>query len=310
MTITCQAPASNPAASGVPSSAHLNCVSRTGSAWDREAVSSGVDRPEEQFARTVVGNVTGAVVVRTDHRHASARTVDARLQYPDGRTGALEISTLGLAAEFAAGKRIAAIDGRLPMPGRWKWIVRASDPWELTRIRALYAKAVLICEAHNVTSVDDLPPAVVGGDADLTWLSTKSPSRLSGIRLPDGAQDQSDFIDLIYQPAETERHSGPDQIVSEVNAALAKETLAKRVAKLTQAEGDQRHLFLRVAESGLEEYSYARLTMCAIAPQHVAPLQGEPDLPGTVSHLWLHAGFGQHVTRWTRDQGWDHPSFA
>jgi hypothetical protein len=271
-------------------------------------MSSGADRHEEQVARKIMSEMTGARVSLTDHPGAPDGTVDARLDYSDGRMGALEISRLGLTSEYAAEVRIRALDGRLPMPGRWKWIVSIADARELERVRQIYAKAVLNCEAHNVATISELPAAIIEADRDLAWLSTRSTSRLFGIQLPEGAQDTSGFVDLNYQPTELDRRfSGPDEIVSEVNAALAEKTLAKRVAKLLRADGDERHLFLHVAVSGLDEYSYARLIASANTLAHFVPLSGDPDLPEPISHLWLHIGCFDRLSRWTRDQGWDHP---
>lgn len=274
-------------------------------------MSSGADRSEEQVARAVVGQLTGAVVVRTDDRGAPAGTVDAQLEYSDGRTGALEISTLGLADEFAAESRIEKLGGQLPMPGRWKWVVRVSDPRELKRMQAIYASVILTCEAHNVASIGGLPREVVDADKDLQWLSTRSSSDLFGIQIPEGAQDTSGFIDLVYRPIGTYGSPGPDQILSTVNASLARKPLARRVTKLAKAEAEERHLFLHVAVSGLDEYSYARLMLHAatlqdVRPQAILPLRGDPDLPEPISHLWLYTGWFNTVSRWTRGQGWDH----
>lgn len=273
-------------------------------------MSSGADRPNERFARAVVSHVTGARVTRTDHRHAPAGTVDARLQLPNGRVGALEISTLGLPGEFELDARIRRLDGRLPMPGRWKWLVKVADPGELPRIQAIYAKAIVTCEAHGVTRVDELPADMVESDTDLWWLSTESTSTLFGIRLPDGAHDTSGYVDLSYQPVIAAWRSAPDQIVASVNTALAVEPLAKRVAKLLAADGNERHLFLHVTYSGLEESALVRLIEHAVGLADAEPLQGDPALPDGISHLWLLTGWGQRVTRWTRGVGWDHPVFG
>lgn len=272
-------------------------------------MSSGVDRRDEQFARAVVARVTGATVTRTDDKHAPAGTVDGRLDYPDGRTGALEISTLGLPSEFELEARIKRLDGKLPMPGRWKWVVRVADPNELPRIQGIYAKAILTCEAHGVTKVDDLPTLVVSADADLAWLWAESTSSLFGIKLPDGAQDSSGYIDLSYRPVIAGWQSGPDQVVAGVNAALTVDPLAKRVTKLLRADGDERHLFLRVTFSGLEESALVRLIVHSMSVETAELLQGDPDLPDGVGYLWLLTGWGQRVSRWTRGSGWDHPTF-
>ena len=272
-------------------------------------MSSGAEKPDELIARVVVQQVTGAKVTRTDVPHAPAGTVDARLTYPGGRTGALEISTLGRLSQFKLEARINGLDGRLPMPGRWKWLISMSEPRELPRIKAIYAKTILACEERDVVAVRDLPVAVVKADADLTWLRYKSTSEFFGIRLPPGAQDTSGHVDLVYRPVMAGWQSAPDQIVAGLNAALATNPLAKRVAKLAGADGDERHLFLRVAFSGLDEPAFVRLLQHSVAPEDVEALSGDPDLPAEIDHLWLLTGWGQRVTRWRRATGWDHPHF-
>jgi hypothetical protein len=222
----------------------------------------------------------------------------------------LEISTLGLPREFELVARIRRLDGRLPMPGRWKWIVKVAEPGELARIQAVYAKVIMACEAHGVTRVDDLPADTVDADDDLSWLSTESTSTLFGIRLPDGAQDRSGYIDLSFQPVIAAWRSGPDQIVKAVSAALVEGPLAKRVAKLLATEGAERHLFLRVSYSGLPEPALIRLIEHATSLTDAVPLEGDPALPHGISHLWLLTGWGRRVTRWTRGAGWDHPVYG
>lgn len=195
------------------------------------------------------------------------------------------------------------------MPGRWKWMITISEPRELPRILAIYAKAILACEAHDVAAVRELPTTVVSCDADLTWLRIKSTSTLFGIKLPPGAQDISGHVDLAYRPVIAGWQSAPDQIVAGLNAVLAVNPLAKRVAKLLRTEDDERHLFLRVTFSGLDEPALVRLLQYSVAPDDVEPLRGDPDLPLGIDHLWLLTGWGQRVTRWRRDAGWDHPHF-
>jgi hypothetical protein len=255
----------------------------------------------------VVEQVTGAEVTRTDDSRAPAGSVDARLKYPDGRIGALEFSTLGLPSEFELEARIKRLDGRLPMPGRWKWVVALSDPNELPRIQATYAKAILACEAHGIADLQELPQAEVSRDPDLIWLRAISTSRLFGIKLPADAQDASRYVDLTYRPVIAGWQSAPGQIVAGLNAALAVDPLARRVDKLARADGDERHLFLRVTFSGLDGSAMVRLVQHSIAPDDVEPIHGEPDLPMGIDHLWLLTGWGQRVTRWRREAGWDHP---
>jgi len=271
-------------------------------------VSSGRDRVDERFARAIVEQVTGAKVVRTDDRNAPPGTVDGRLDYPGGRTAALEISTLGLPSQFELEARIGRLAGRLPMPGRWKWVLSVTNPDELPRLKAIYERAILACEAYRVVQVGELPRSVIDGDPDLGWLQDESTCRLFGIRLPEGAQDTSGYVDLGYYPATSGWLTGPDCIVAELNAALAVEPLSKRVAKLLSAAEDERHLFLRVASSGLAEPAFVRLILLSTTDEGVDPIRGEPDLPDPITDLWLVTGWGRRLIRWTLGRGWQYPA--
>jgi hypothetical protein len=86
-------------------------------------------------------------------------------------------------------------------------------------------------------------------------------------------------------------------------ASRNRDPLAKRIAKLVRAGGDERHLFLRVTFSGLEESALVRLMQYSMVLRDTDPMQGEPDLREKIGHLWLLTGWGQRVSWWTRGEG-------
>jgi hypothetical protein len=86
-----------------------------------------------------------------------------------------------------------------------------------------------------------------------------------------------------------------------VSDLLVEPHVARRAAKVAGAgRVDERHLFVGIAEGGLPQPLYQRLS----AP--LGPLPDEPpDLPDGLTHLWLTTEWpGSPLIGWRRDQGW------
>lgn len=262
------------------------------------------------MARAVVAEVTGATVVRTDTHDSPPGTVDGWLTYPDGRGGALEVSTLTTSDEFELEGRIRRRGGQLPAPGNWKWVISLRDHRELARIESIYWKAIVLCEEHRVQTPDRLPFDVIDADDDLTWLWSESTTGFFGVMVPEGARDTSRTTDLSTGVMVSSWEDAALSLADTITGALAVDPLAKRVTKLLRADADERHLFLRVTASGISESNFYNLLQHAIWPDESRPILGDPVAPEGISHLWLLTGWGQKVTRWTRGKGWDHPGFG
>lgn len=270
-------------------------------------MSGGNDRDDEARARQIVARVTGAQVSATDVRGAPPRTVDARLDYDDGRTGWMEVTSLGEEWEYRLAARLAQDNNRWPMPGRWAWVITFEHPRELRRIRRIYEKVILLCEAHTVGTIGQLPAALLDDDEDLEWLYVESSTRFFGVVLPPGARDESGFITVNMEASVSNWGRGRGAVVESLNAALEKELLASHLEKLQASDGDERHLFLHVTQGGLGEGAYYELIHHELGQPESKPLEDPPILPTEVTHLWMRTGWGKRVTRWSRDSGWDHP---
>ena len=272
-------------------------------------MSSGAETVVEKMARTIVAEVTGAKVVRSDHPKAPAGSVDGQLIYTDGRFGALEVSTLGTQTEFELEGRLNRRGGHLPAPGDWKWIISLRDPSELDRIESIYSKVVLACEKHRVRGPEFLPSDLVLEDPDLTWLCVESTSEFFGVVIPVGAKDKSGTVNIGAFIAISSWASSELGLSAKLSQALTTDPLAKRTAKLIRVNVDERHLFLRVTPNGIAQSDFYNLVQHSVWPSEGREIVDSPRVPEGIDHIWLFTGWGQRVTRWRRGAGWDHPSF-
>lgn len=104
-------------------------------------------------------------------------------------------------------------------------------------------------------------------------------------------------------PDEAAPHADPvlTALPDAVSALLVEPHVARRAAKVARAgRVDERHLFVGVAEGGLPQSLYQRLS----AP--LGPLPAEPpEVPDGLTHLWLTTEWpGSPLIGWRRDQGW------
>jgi len=86
-----------------------------------------------------------------------------------------------------------------------------------------------------------------------------------------------------------------------VSDLLVEPHVARRAAKVAGAgRVDERHLFVGIAEGGLPETLYQRLsTPLGPLPDH------PPEVPDGLPHLWLTTEWpGSPLIGWRRDQGW------
>lgn len=109
----------------------------------------GANRRDEQFAQAVVGRVLGLSVEEYDTAGRQS-AVDALLHYPDGRTAALEISSLGSGDE-------AAVLNILDRDGHKRTVAGLSKTWSIwvphdltPRKLRLLGDALRFCEGHGL----------------------------------------------------------------------------------------------------------------------------------------------------------------
>lgn len=126
--------------------------------------------PEEQWAAFEVARATGA----TSHAHdigGRQGAVDVTLAYPDGRTGALEVTSH---TEEGVQERDAILTRRLyewPNPGVWGWSISVRPAAPIAELRRGYGRVIALCEQAGVTNPRYLSWKMRSTDPDVAWLT-------------------------------------------------------------------------------------------------------------------------------------------
>lgn len=233
-------------------------------------------RPDEAFARDVVGRVLGVSVEEYDIDGRQG-AVDARLHYPDGRpTAALEVSSLGPSDEARIMNVLDKQGYKRTVAGlSGTWIVRVPRDFHPGKLRLL-DDALRHCEDCGLTdlrqarggsaAVDALLDLGVGGAATeepsangpIVWVSND----MIGGFVGDGGLDLPDLV----------------------NTALREEKMQSKLDKLAASGCEERHLFLYVRPLAFSYAAYDNLSFGGPLPS------GPPQLPDGLSQLWLASG--------------------
>ncbi|MBN6040002.1 hypothetical protein [Amycolatopsis sp. 195334CR] len=258
------------------------------------------ERSDEQAAFAVVERVLSARVEPYDLGDRP-NVVDGLLHYPDGRTGVLEISSLGPQAEAAITAVLAdRAKSRYTVAGlRNNWIVtvpRDFPPRDLKGIDAL----LLTCEEHDAGSLEQLYGAALLGHVSSAVAEAVDAGVSADVARSSTAQPPEVWImaDGIGGAA----GGGERLLPGELATHLESPTMQSKLAKLGKDGHDDRHLFLWVRMSA---FTFAVTDNLYFG----GPLPSEPpDLPGGLSQLWLAAGSSSggvvraiHGDRWVRE---------
>ena len=257
------------------------------------------ERPEERLAFAVVGNVL-AVTVEPYDVCGRQGAVDAILHYPDGRTAALEISSIGPDDE-------AGIINYLGSRGHCKSIAGLAHKWLVQLPRNFHPadmrkidKVLRRCEASGADHLIEL----AGEDQDVDDLLGV------GVRaniLGSAAGETSAASSRVYfvLPAMGGLSDpGLAALPGELAVLLRTPKMQSRIRKLAAAGLEERHLLLLVRPSAFSWPVYEGLALGGPLPTE-APL-----LPDGVSQLWLLSGLqAGGVVRGISARGWyrDHP---
>lgn len=246
--------------------------------------------PEERFAEELLRRVLRVRVTARDD-NSLPRMVDALFDLPDGRLGALEVTTIGDEATFEQ-ERLAAKRDWYVEGANWAWVVNANGPMSMQTLGEHLPAIVLACERQGVTD-----PAAVAPEAQhlpaFQWLCSTNAS-LVGLPgsshpgkvwvLPDGGGGfVSDHLDGL-----------PDWL----ERRLEEPDLGRKLEKLRATGREEQHLFLRVHDSAMPYDLYDPLAFQTCVPS--APL----DPPAELTGLWLVPGWKNPVLWWGAATGW------
>jgi hypothetical protein len=254
----------------------------------------------ERFACALAERVLG---VRAEPWDVAGRqnAVDAMLTYPDGRRAAFEVITLGSRRQQQLWGLLGRDQFGWALPGAWWWHVDITDPRDLPRLRRCFDRVVLLCEAHGVSSPDQLPREVVDADADVRWMTDTDGFTLTGVpELP--ADDGNRRRRAAILPSARGGIVDHDLagLHHELADAFAAPPFPAHFAKLLATPAEERHLYMAVHLSALSPSVLVGLTSGNALPP-VAP-----PVPAGITHLWLMPQFGRRVLLWDT-HGWRQP---
>lgn len=250
-------------------------------------------RGEEAYAAVTVSRALGVRVEPRDVPGAPRGTVDAEVIYPDGRTAAIEITSVEDRSHWHLRARIDKLKPK-PAPGRLMWSMRPNTVEEIDRLLAIHERVIALCEAHGVRGPEYLPWELIEADADLRWLAWEGfQGRMSGHHVESNPR-----VWWMYPIESAVFDSEADEIAAGVAEALKVEPCVGHIEKLLRDPHEERHLFLVIGTTGLGNAAAFSL----IDAEHVPTV--DPDLPDGLDHLWLGPGYGSTVTVWSRGVGW------
>ena len=252
------------------------------------------ERPEEQFAFAAVGSVLPVTVEPYD-RCGRQRAVDAILHYPDGRTAALEVSSIGPDDE-------AAIVNYLGNRGHCKSIAGLTRRWLVQIPRDFHPadmrkidRVLPWCEARGAKHLGELAGYRPEVD-DLLHQGVLANAVTNASGRIDPAGSRVYFV----LPAMGGFSGCRLASLSEELAPILRTTqVQSKTSKLAESGLEERHLFLIVRPSAFSWPVYEGLAFGGPLPT-VAPL-----LPDGLSQVWLLTGLqAGGVVRGVSGRGW------
>lgn len=259
---------------------------------------SGLSSPEQRAA-VAVERVTGAT--------ATAHDIDGRqgaydfaLNYNDGRTAAVEVTSHAAGKQFQLEALLAKRFNALENPGQWSWTIRLSDPVDIPKLETVYKDVIRICEHHLVPSPFLLPWQLKRENPALRWLTSSTVSMHGDPDLPavDGDRRRPVWVMPEAEGGSVDYNLvGIDQAVADL---LAVPTVARRIDKVSKADTDEHHLFVHVHDSGFPP----PITLGLWGHPGQLPSTSVLLLPKPLSHLWIAPSLTNVLLGWTSDGGW------
>jgi hypothetical protein len=252
----------------------------------------GLDR-QEQAACLIAESALGAVAHAWDVGKRQ-RAVDAMLTLPDGRIAAFEVTNLAPEGALETASWLDRDNYKWPLPGKWWWTIEVGAPKDMRRLKKVYEKIVLLCEAQNVAYPERIgwdPSA----DPDLQWLVQSSCNMIGHPEL--GPEKGAHVVPLSDGGSMDDTLAGFSDALTEAFEA-DKKNIEKHFRKLENAQADERHFFIMLHTRVLPFRIFSVLLFDDPLPQEA------PDLPAHISHLWLAPNFSKRVLLWSRPGGW------
>lgn len=257
-------------------------------------------RREEKLAFAVVGGVLPVRVEPYDVRGRQG-AVDALLHYPEGRSAALEVSSIGPDSEAGIFnflgdrgycKSIAGITHR--------WLVKIPRDFHPADMRKI-DEILPLCEERSARHLSEL----AGEDRDVDDLlshGVRADILTSDTRAADGGESRVYFV-LPWMGGSTSKGAG--SLPDELTEVLGTPRIQSKIDKLAATRLQERHLLLIVRPSAFSFPVYDGLVFGGPLPTEV------PLFPNGLSQVWLLTRFrAGGVVRGISGHGWcrDYPN--
>ena len=246
----------------------------------------------ERYGAYVIAKVLGASVIETDIPGAPPGTVDGEIQYSDGRTAAVEFTSVQPQERHHLSEKLKPMQ-LSPAPGQLTWGIHPENVADLRRLLKVYRHIILETERYGRARPEELPFDVISGDPELRWIAWDSRSTMGGV-----VSEHDPVVFWLNPSIATFIGDPPAEIFTGVEEALNIEPCVSHLSKLLRDTHAERHLFLGVGMGGLSDAASLVLMNGPKLPDR------DPAMPKGVDHLWLGPGFGKSVTVWSKGPGW------
>ena len=247
-------------------------------------------RAEERFAEEVLRRTLSIEVTGRDDGSAP-RMPDVLFCLPDGRKGALEVTTIGV--EQALEREALAAKSEWYVTGAsWTWMIHVGAGVDMRDLRRHLSTLVLACEREGVADPRQMLRQAPDGEA-FEWL-TRSEVRMHGF----GGTSRPGAIDVLPGGGGGAIFEHLDELPAWLGERLGQPDLVSNLDKLVATGRSELHLFLRVHESAMPFSLYYPLAWGSYVP--AARLPAPPGLSG----LWLAPAWKNPILWWSVNAGW------
>ncbi|MGW4067204.1 hypothetical protein [Nocardia grenadensis] len=251
---------------------------------------------QEQAACGIAERVLNAVATAWDVNGRQG-AVDAMLALPDGRTAAFEVTAYAIEGAIQTDSLLHRDNYSWPLPGSWWWTIQIGTPSDIPRLRAVYVKVILACEAAGIENPRELWRSGEN-DPDLRWLVSESESSMAGhssVPAVDGSEVRAAMV--VPNGRGGFVAGSLTRLRAALEEAFSSEHFPRHFEKLARADADERHLFVPLHWTALPFDVAHNLGQTEDLPPE------PPPVPETVSHLWLAPDLSRRVLLWGPD-GW------
>jgi hypothetical protein len=257
---------------------------------------SNPESPDEAFARVSVARATKARIIHLDNG-TSPGAVDYLMNYDDGRTGALEVTSVSGSGEQALAAELAKLNHTLPPhPGQFPWSISVTSQTSIKKLKQHYTAAIAFFESIGVCRSASLPygvpippdvAALLKSGASFSQLGTKPLAPDNNRPVYVWGEMRAGFI-----------RDDLEDLPGEVEAAFEIPHVLTRLRKVCARLEAERHLFVWFGPKGLPFSTDYAMTKRLTVPSR------DLRCPPRLTHLWAMTAYSPVLLGWCRESGW------